>query len=370
MAEAYARCRSEAKAAFGDDAVYVEELIPRARHIEIQVVGDGRGGVSHLGERECSVQRRHQKIVEVAPSPQLGEALRARIAGAAVRMAQAVDYRSLGTFEFLVDATADDRFVFIEANARLQVEHTVTEEVTGVDLVQTQLRVAGGECLADVGLTQESVPAARGYAIQSRVNLEQMQPDGTVRPAGGMLTVFEAPSGPGVRVDTYGYAGYATNPNFDSLLGKVIAASPSPDFGAAVKRSLRALDEFQIGGAETNIGFLRNVLTHADFADGSVYTRWVDDNIATLAAPDGTDAGAPLPRRRGRGGGEARLPRPARRARFLPSGRGHARGGRPPPPPRSSVRPTPTPSARRCKGRSSRSRSPSAMRSARANSSS
>ena len=293
VAEAYARCRSEAEAAFGNGAVYVEELIPRARHIEIQVVGDGCGGVSHLGERECSVQRRHQKIVEIAPSPQLSEALRSRIAAAAVRMAQAVGYRSLGTFEFLVDATADDRFVFIEANARLQVEHTVTEEVTGVDLVQSQLRIAGGECLADLGLTQESVPAPRGYAIQSRVNLEQMQPDGTVRPAGGMLTVFEAPSGPGVRVDTYGCAGYATNPNFDSLLGKVIAASPSPDFGAAVKRSLRALDEFQIDGVETNIGFLCNVLRHADFADGTVYTRWVDDNIATLAAPDGTADGAP-----------------------------------------------------------------------------
>ena len=305
VAEAYARCRSEAKAAFGDDAVYVEELIPRARHIEIQVVGDGRGGVSHLGERECSVQRRHQKIVEVAPSPQLSEALRARIAAAAVRMAQAVGYRSLGTFEFLVDATTDDRFVFIEANARLQVEHTVTEEVTGVDLVQSQLRIAGGATLAGIGLAQESVPAPRGYAIQSRVNLEQMQPDGTVRPAGGMLTVFEAPSGPGVRVDTYGYAGYATNPNFDSLLGKVIAASPSPDFGAAVKRSLRALDEFQIGGAETNLGFLRNVLTHADFAGGSVYTRWVDDNIATLAATDGADAGAPA--RDGAGGAGAKL---------------------------------------------------------------
>ena len=283
LAEAYARCQSEAKAAFGNDAVYAEELIGRARHIEIQVVGDGSGLVSQLGERECSVQRRHQKIVEIAPSPTLSAGLREQIAAAAVRMAASVDYLSLGTFEFLVDATVDDRFVFIEANPRLQVEHTVTEEVTGVDLVQSQLRIAGGESLGEVGLTQEAVPAPRGFAIQSRVNLEQMQPDGTVRPSGGVLTSFVAPSGPGVRVDAYGYAGYSTNPNFDSLLGKVIACTPSADFGAAVKRSLRALDEFQIGGVETNLGFLRNVLGHADFGAGTVYTRWVDDHVATLA---------------------------------------------------------------------------------------
>ncbi|PZC41704.1 MAG: Pyruvate carboxylase/Acetyl-CoA carboxylase [Chloroflexi bacterium] len=283
LAEAYARCQSEAKAAFGSDAVYAEELIGRARHIEIQVVGDGSGVVSQLGERECSVQRRHQKIVEIAPSPTLSAGLREKIAEAAVRMAAAVDYLSLGTFEFLVDATVDDRFVFIEANPRLQVEHTVTEEVTGVDLVQSQLRIAGGDSLGEVGLTQEMVPAPRGFAIQSRVNLEQMQPDGTVRPSGGVLTSFVAPSGPGVRVDAYGYAGYATNPNFDSLLGKVIAWTPSADFGAAVKRSLRALDEFQIGGVETNLGFLRNVLGHADFEGGRVYTRWVDDHVSTLA---------------------------------------------------------------------------------------
>ena len=368
VAEAYARCRSEAKAAFGNGAVYVEELIPRARHIEIQVVGDGCGGVSHLGERECSVQRRHQKIVEIAPSPQLSEALRSRIAAAAVRMAQAVGYRSLGTFEFLVDATADDRFVFIEANARLQVEHTVTEEVTGVDLVQSQLRIAGGECLADLGLTQESVPAPRGYAIQSRVNLEQMQPDGTVRPAGGMLTVFEAPSGPGVRVDTYGCAGYATNPNFDSLLGKVIAASPSPDFGAAVKRSLRALDEFQIDGVETNIGFLlqrspsrRLRRRHGLHPLGRRQHR--DARRHAMRSPTARPPATASPAR-------APSSTPATRSpRSTSSARARALAGRArPPPPRSSARPTPTPSARRCRAPWSRSRWPSATRSARANS--
>ena len=344
LAQAYARCRSEAAAAFGNDAVYVEELIRRARHIEIQVVGDGSGAVSHLGERECSVQRRHQKVVEIAPSPRLSESLRAAITDAAVRLAAAVDYRSLGTFEFLLDAsfserasaatfserasgaTVEDRFVFIEANARLQVEHTVTEEVTGVDLVQAQLRLAGGESLLEVGLEQASVPAPRGYAIQSRVNMERMQPDGMVRPSGGMLTVFETPSGPGVRVDSYGYAGYATSPNFDSLLGKVIAHSPSGDFASAVKRSLRALAEFQIGGVETNIGFLRNVLGHADFAAGTVYTRWVDDNIAELATME-TEGAEDAVSERGGAGAKLDSRDPLAMLEFFREGEGTRTGG-------------------------------------------
>ena len=321
----YARCQSEAGAAFGNADVFVEELIERARHIEIQIVGDGAGGVSQLGERECSVQRRHQKVVEVAPSPALGEGLRERIAEAAVRMAAAIDYGSLGTFEFLVDATREDRFVFIEANPRLQVEHTVTEEVTGVDLVQAQLRIAGGESLAEVGLGQADVPAPVGYAIQSRVNMERMEPDGSVQPSGGLLTSFVPPSGPGVRVDTFGYAGYRTSPHFDSLLGKVIAHSPQAEFGAAVRRSLRALDEFEITGVETNLGFLRNVLGHADFAAGAVTTRWVDDHIAELARVEeaggnGTD---------GAGGAGAKLdPRdPLASLEFFRKGEGTRQGG-------------------------------------------
>ena len=292
--EAYARAQSEAGAAFGNDAVFVERLIPRARHIEVQVVGDGQGGVAHLGERECSLQRRHQKVVELAPSPWLSDATRDQITGAAVRMAAAVNYQSLGTFEFLLDAEREGEFAFIEANPRLQVEHTVTEEVTGVDLVRAQLRIAGGESLADVGLEQDSVPAARGHAIQCRVNMERMEPDGNVRPSGGMLTAFQPPSGPGVRVDTYGYPGYTTNPNFDSLLAKVIAYSASGDFGDTVGRARRALSEFQIDGVETNLGFLGKALAHADFLGGGVYTRWVDDHIAELAAvpePEAAPAG-------------------------------------------------------------------------------
>ena len=291
LADAYKRARSEAGASFGNDEVYVERLIEHARHIEIQIIGDPTGNVIHLGERECTVQRRHQKVIEIAPSPDLSPALREQMTTAAVRLAKGAGYYSLGTFEFLVDADSPDDFVFIEANARLQVEHTVTEEVTGVDLVQTQLRIAGGETLSKLGLDQEDVPAARGYAIQTRVNLERMLEDGTLRPAGGTLSVFDAPSGPGVRVDTYGYAGYKTNPRYDSLLAKVIAHSTSNRFADAVKRTRRALEEFTIAGADTNIPFLLNVLEHDDFNQNRVYTRWVEANIASLARLRGTAAG-------------------------------------------------------------------------------
>ena len=283
--EGYARCQSEAAAAFGDGALLVERLSPRARHIEVQIIGDGQGQVSHLGERECSLQRRHQKVVEWAPSPTLGAGTRDRLTAAAVRMAAAVSYRSLGTFEFLVDSADESDFAFIEANPRLQVEHTVTEEVTGIDLVRAQLRIAAGEGLTAIGLAQSDVPAARGYAIQTRVNMERMQPDGEVRPSGGMLTAFEPPSGPGVRIDTYGYPGYTTNPNFDSLLAKVIAHSASADFGDVVGRARGALSEFRIDGVETNLTFLDRALAHEDFANGAIHTRWVDAHVAELAAP-------------------------------------------------------------------------------------
>ena len=285
IAEAYERCQSEAAAAFGNGAVLVERLMTRARHVEVQIIGDGTGAVSHLGERECSLQRRHQKVVEWAPSPSISAETRERLTASAVRMAAAANYRSLGTFEFLVNGDDESDFSFIEANPRLQVEHTVTEEVTGVDLVRAQLRLAGGESLAEVGLAQDHVPAARGYAIQTRVNMERMEPSGEVRPSGGMLTTFEPPSGPGVRVDTYGYPGYTTNPNFDSLLAKVIAYSTSSDFSDAVTRAQRALAEFRIEGVEANLSFLERALDHDDFAAGQIYTRWVDDQIADLAAP-------------------------------------------------------------------------------------
>jgi acetyl/propionyl-CoA carboxylase alpha subunit len=228
--QAFKRCQSEAKAAFGREDVYVEEFIPRARHIEVQILGDGTGAVAHLGERECSVQRRFQKVVEIAPSPNLDNTLRQAIIEAAIRFARSVRYGNLGTFEFLVDTTGRpgaQPFIFIEANARLQVEHTVTEEVSGVDLVQTQIMLASGSRLSELGL-DAPVPL-RGHAIQLRVNMETLRPDGNFRPGGGTLAVYEAPNGPGVRTDGFGYAGYKTSANFDSLLAKVIVHSPSRD---------------------------------------------------------------------------------------------------------------------------------------------
>ncbi len=287
---AYERCRSEAQAAFGVEDVYVEAFIARARHIEVQILGDLTGGTAHLGERECSVQRRFQKVVEIAPAPGLDDGLRQQIIDAALRFARGVGYSNLGTFEFLVDtspATAQP-FVFIEANARLQVEHTVTEAVTGVDLVQTQIRLAAGATLAELGLDDPAVAVPRGYAIQARVNMETMAADGTVRPGGGTLSAYEAPSGPGIRTDGFGYTGYRTNSAFDSLLAKVIGHATGPGPGPAVARTLRALSEFRLDGVATNIGLLRNIIGHPDFAAGGVHTRWLDDNAATLAVTDET----------------------------------------------------------------------------------
>ncbi len=287
VAEAFERCRAEARASFGNGDLYVEEFMRRARHVEVQVLGDGSGAVVHLGERECSVQRRFQKIVEVAPAPGLAESVRDAVIDAAVRFASGVGYLSAGTFEFLVDvsdAAGGGDFAFIETNAWLQVEHTVTEEVTGVDIVACQLRLAQGATVSELGL--DAPVAARGYAIQSRVCMESVREDGSIVPTGGVLTAYEAPSGPGVRTDGFGYGGYETSLNYDSLLAKVICHSPSPDFGDAIVRSLRALAEFRVEGVETNIAFLESVLGHADFASGKVHTRFVDENMASLAAAE------------------------------------------------------------------------------------
>ncbi len=288
---AWDRCRSEAEAAFGDGGVYVEELIPRARHVEVQILGDGSGRVVHAGERACSVQRRHQKLVELAPDPSLPGDLRDALTAAAVRLGETVRYRNLGTVEFLVGE--DGRFAFIEANARLQVEHTVTEAVTGLDLARLQLELASARSLDDLGLDQARIPTPSGCAIQLRVNLETMTADGGARPTGGVLTAYDPPSGPGVRVDGYGYAGYRTNPRFDSLLAKVIVHSPRRDAAALAARASRALSEFRIAGADTNIGFLQALLARPEVAAGEAHTRFVDDHIDDLMAATET----PPPRR-------------------------------------------------------------------------
>ena len=254
----------------------------------MQIIGDGQGNAVHLHERECSVQRRYQKVVEIAPAPNLDDDLRRAIIDASVRFARNEDYLSLGTFEYLVDVTGREGvqpFVFIEANARLQVEHTVTEAVTGVDLVQAQIRLASGESLEDLGLTDPARLLPRGYAIQARVNMETIREDGSVRPAGGLISVYEAPNGPGVRTDGFGYAGYRTSTAFDSLLAKVICHAPVDDFNAAIARTRRALSEFRIEGIGSNITFLGNILSHPDFASGAVHTRWTDDHLSELAVP-------------------------------------------------------------------------------------
>ena len=296
LADAYQRCASEAQAAFGNDGLYAEQFIDQARHIEVQIIGDGSGAVSHVWERECSVQRRHQKLVEISPSPTLDPTVREQMCAAAVTLGQQLNYAGLGTIEFLLDNRSGE-FYFIEANARLQVEHTVTEEVTGVDLVQAQLRIAGGASLADLGLLQEAIPAPRGFAIQLRINAETMTANGEVKPTGGRLSKFEAPTGPGLRTDTYACGGYSTNPNYDSLLAKLICSNPSANYADTVRRAQRALKDLVIEGVATNQYFLQALLATEDFAANQLTTRYLDEHMAALveaAAPAVADTGKVL----------------------------------------------------------------------------
>ncbi|HEY4939990.1 MAG TPA: carboxyl transferase domain-containing protein [Rhizomicrobium sp.] len=284
LQSAYARCQSEARTSFGNDALYAEALMVGARHIEVQVAGDGKSA-SHIWERDCTLQRRHQKIVEIAPAPGLDPDLRKQLCDAAVWLADDVNLKGLATFEFLVNpnpARHASHFAFIEANPRLQVEHTVTEEVTGIDLVGVQIALAQGKTLRDIGLHQDDVPPPRGYAVQLRINMETIGADGTIKPSGGTLTRFAPPSGPGVRVDTFGYEGYKTNPAFDPLLAKLIVHGP--DYAAAMTRAKRALSEFVIAGVATNIGFLHELISRDDFLKGHVHTRYVEEHTAELVA--------------------------------------------------------------------------------------
>ena len=285
LEEAFVRASSEAEQAFGSAELYVEELLPRARHVEVQIVGDGSGDVVHLWDRECSLQRQRQKLIEVAPAFGLSPSMREAMLAAATRIAAATAYRGVGTIEFLVDGRTDDRFVFMEANARLQVEHTVTEAVTGLDLVAVQLHIAAGVTLGDLGLEQATVAKPKGVAVQARVNLETMTADGVSRPGGGVLTAYEPPAGPGIRVDGFGYTGYATSPYYDSLLAKVIAHGE--DLATAIRRTSRALDEFKIEGARSNLSFLSALLETAPFAEAGIHTRYVEEHAAELLAADG-----------------------------------------------------------------------------------
>jgi acetyl/propionyl-CoA carboxylase alpha subunit/acetyl-CoA carboxylase carboxyltransferase component len=293
---AFARCESEARAAFGDGRLYAEEFLAGARHVEVQILADAQGGVGHLWERECSLQRRHQKLIERAPATGLDEVLRQRILEAAMVLARATGYLGIGTFEFLVagrESAADGPFVFIEANPRLQVEHTVTEAVTGIDLVRTQFALAAGATLRNLGL--DTPPPVRGAALQARVNLETMGADGAVRPTGGTLRVFEPPTGPGVRTDTYATAGYTTNPAFDSLIAKVIVHDNDGDAAALVRRARRAVGELRIEGVATNREFLLALLDHPDVASGRYDTEFIERHIATLRAAMPAATAVPTP---------------------------------------------------------------------------
>lgn len=279
---ALTRCADEARAAFGDGTLYAERFVAAARHVEVQILGDGHGGVTHLWERDCSLQRRHQKLIEIAPAPALPSGLRTRLLDAACRMAREVGYRGLGTFEFLVDVAAD-AYWFIEANPRLQVEHTVTEEVLGLDLVALQFAVAGGATLADLGLAAPP-PAPRDSAIQLRINTETLDADGNARPSGGVIMHFEAPGGPGVRVDGAAYAGYALNPGFDPMLAKLIVRAPGLDFALLARRAERAAAECRIEGIDTNLPLLRALLHHPAVQAAQVTTRFVEREAASLFA--------------------------------------------------------------------------------------
>jgi len=286
---AFERCRSEAQQAFGNGDVYVEKLYLRARHIEVQIVGDGTGAVSHLWDRDCSVQRQRQKLIEIAPAAGLEMGLRQRLLEAAVSLGKGAKYRGVATIEFLVDATdGASSFAFIEANPRLQVEHTVTEEVLGLDIVRLQLEIAAGKTLAQLGLTQDKVLAPRGMALQARVNMETMAADGSAKPGGGTLTAFDLPSGPGVRVDTFGYAGYRTSARFDSLLAKLIVHVNEASLPAVAAKAYRTLGEFRIAGAPTNISFLQTLLRHPDVLAGKAHTRFVEERIGELVGESTT----------------------------------------------------------------------------------
>ncbi|MEC3915272.1 acetyl-CoA carboxylase family protein [Nocardia sp. CDC160] len=290
VAEVVERCRAEALAGFGDDSLYAEALVTRARHIEVQVVADGLAAVA-VGDRDCSVQRRRQKLIEIAPAPNLPAGVRDRVQREAVRIAEAVGCRGVITVEFLVDGTD---VWFLEVNPRLQVEHTVTEAVTGVDLVALQLELARGATLAELELPKQE---PRGYAVQARVNAEHLAADGSVLPSTGVIARFDAPTGPGVRVDTAAQVGMRQGVGFDSLLAKVIAAAPT--YRAALQRCSDALAETVIRGVDTNLHLLRAAL--AELSGGEpVTTAWFEQNLDELRsrAESFEDPTAPEPTER------------------------------------------------------------------------
>jgi acetyl/propionyl-CoA carboxylase alpha subunit/acetyl-CoA carboxylase carboxyltransferase component len=279
------RCQSEALSSFGDGRVYVEQYIPNARHIEVQVLGDGQD-VCLLWERECTLQRNHQKLIEIAPSPSLSPQLKEKIYSAAKKMAISTNYVSLGTFEFLVDLDREGAFYFLETNPRIQVEHTVTEQITGLDLVQLQLSIANKQTLSQLSLLGDGLKEyqPRGYAIQMRVNMETLnQTASDFKATSGLISVFEPPSGIGVRVDSFVYSGYETSSRYDSLIAKLIVHSPSPRYLDCVNKALAALSEFRIEGLATNVPYLLSLLQTDGVQSNNVNTRYVNQHLQALA---------------------------------------------------------------------------------------
>jgi acetyl-CoA carboxylase, biotin carboxylase subunit len=275
MQTTFSTAAAEARAAFGNDTLYMERYIGNARHVEVQVLGDRFGNVIHLGERDCSLQRRHQKIVEEAPAYAVSKEVRAQICEAAATLARSIGYQNAGTVEFIFDNDTNE-FFFLEMNTRIQVEHPVTEMITGVDLVAQQLRIARGEPLAfkqsDIGFS--------GHAIECRINAES--PQHGFRPCPGRITHWEAPAGPGVRLDTHCYSGYFVPPFYDSLLAKLIVHGE--DRSQAIARTKQALTVFQVQGIDTGIPFLQTVVDDADYLAGKVNTRWLEKKLEQYSA--------------------------------------------------------------------------------------
>jgi acetyl-CoA carboxylase biotin carboxylase subunit len=262
-------CRQEAEAAFKDGSVFLEKYLDQPRHIEVQVLGDKHGNLIHLYERDCSMQRRHQKLIEESPAPNLPEKVRDAICDAAVRLVKAANYYSAGTCEFLVDK--ENNFYFIEVNARIQVEHPVTELVTGVDLIREQIRVAAGEKLR---YRQKDI-APRGHAIECRINAEDPAKD--FRPSAGTITRWEPPGGPGVRLDSHVVSGYRVPPNYDSMVAKLLVHQPTRAEAIAVMQ--RALKEFKVEGIATTIPIHQQILNTAEFINGTVDTKFIERRL-------------------------------------------------------------------------------------------
>jgi acetyl-CoA carboxylase, biotin carboxylase subunit len=270
MQTIFSTAAAEARAAFGNDTLYMERYIGNARHVEVQVLGDRFGNVIHLGERDCSLQRRHQKIIEEAPAYAVSQEIRAKICNAAAILARGIGYQNAGTVEFIFDNDTNE-FFFLEMNTRIQVEHPVTEMITGVDLVAQQLRIAHGEPLA----FKQSDIRFTGHAIECRINAES--PQHGFRPCPGRITHWEAPVGPSVRLDTHCYSGYFVPPFYDSLLAKLIVQGE--DRNEAVVRTKQALAAFQVQGIDTGIPFLQTVIDDADYLAGNVNTRWLEKKL-------------------------------------------------------------------------------------------